>query len=291
MSMPQCTATDEEYPITVEYEGKTVIETVDDLREWIRGRAAEYTAYIEEREGFTPEFDPDTLGGLYSVQRSLTYRESRGLFTQKGTAPNYLGNLWTFATCRHMHRGHNDGWNFEQFFVEDPDEPDLLWPTQPVVVINAVNSQRLLGKSRRPVASVAFVTHGFWTIERYAENLCTVGSERAITARLTHAETATKGSAALKFGDCHADRDGNVDEPPSGHDHHEETDSSCGYSGELLPHKDTATDHVKCLSLPGYWHAFTKPTLELTGRVPDRGVRYVQGYPRLDRHLEEYGQI
>lgn len=178
-----------------------------------------------------------------------------------------------------------------QFFVEDPDDSDLLWPTQPVVVINAANSQRLLGESRRPVASVSFVTHGFWTVEAYAEKLCTVGSERAITARLTHAETATKGSAALEFGDCHTDPDGNVGEPPSGHDHHEGTDSSCGCSGDLLPHKDTATDHVKCLSHPGYWHAFTQPTRELTGSVPDRGVKYVQGYPGLDGHLKEYGQI
>lgn len=289
--MPQCTVTDGEYPITAEYKETAAIETVADLREWIRERAAEYTTYLGEIEGFTPEFNPDALGGLYSVQRSLTYRESRGVFTQKGTAPNYLGNLWTFATCRHMHRGHNNGWNFEQFFVEDPDDPDLLWPTQPVVVINAANSQRLLGESRRPVASVAFITHGFWTVKRYAEKLTATGSDRAITARLTHAETATTGSAALQFGDCHADRDGNVNQPPSGHDHHKVTDSSCGCSGELLPHKDTATDHVKCLSLPGYWHTFTQPTLELTGNVSDRGVKYVRSYPGLDEHLKQYGQI
>ena len=289
--MSHCNATDGKYPITGEYEGNSEIETVHDLREWIRSRTAEYTSYLKEREGFTPEFDSDPLGGLYSVQRSLTYRESRRLFTQKGTGPNYLGNLWTFASCRHMHRGHKDGWNFEQFFTEDPEDSDLLLPTRPVVVINTANSQRLRGESRRPVASVAFVTHGFWTVERYAETLCEVGSERAITARLTHADTATRGSTALEFGDCHADRDGNVSEPPYGHDHHERTDSSCGCSGELLPHKDTATDHVKCLSLPGYWHAFAQPTLELTANVSDRGVKYVQSYSGMDEHLKEYGEI
>jgi hypothetical protein len=190
-----------------------------------------------------------------------------------------------------MHRGHGNGWNFNRFFVEDPDNPEVLWPTQPVVIINTVNSQQLLGESRRPVASVAFVTHGFWTVERYADTLCALGNERAITTRLTHAETATEGSAALEFGDCHADRNGNVNEPPSGHDHHAGTTSSCGCSGELIPHKDTAADHVKCLSLPGYWHAFSQPTLELTKNVSDWGVKYVRSYSGLDDHLKEYGRV
>lgn len=172
----------------------------------------------------------------------------------------------------------------------DPEHEALLWPKHPTLIINAASSQSLHGRSRRPIANISFLTHRFWTVEAYADCLLEKGSERAITHRLTHDTTSQFRERAIQFGDCHADRDGIVDVPPEGHDHHG-TDSSCGCGYQLLPHHDTASDHVKCLSLPGYWHGYSgAPAFELTN-VGDRGIKYIRGYDGLDTHLNEYGLL
>lgn len=282
------------YPITVDYDSESQIDSVEELIEWVYRRADDYRSKLSDKNIDWIDFDPDAIGGLFTVQTSVSFQEVDGFFTQAGTAPNYFGNTWSFATCRWMHRGHdegNGGWNFDQFFSESPQESDILRPHQPTLVITAANSQHLLGRSRRPIASVAFVTHGFWTVEAYADYLIENCNERATGYRLTHDTESEYHTEAISFGDCHSDRNGYVDEPPEGHDHHAGTESACGCGPSLAPHKDTASDHIKCVSLPSFWHAFAdQPKLEATN-WGDRGVKYIRGEEGLRNHLTGFGLV
>lgn len=281
------------YSVDIDYSGTYDIESVDELIQWVSNRSTDYQEHLE-KEPASIEFNPNDIGGLFTVQTSLKFVEEEGVFKQRGTAPNYFGDTWSFATCRWMHRGHDagsGGWNFDQFFTEDPDDDDRLYPHQPTLFINATGSQHLHGRSRRPIVSVAFITHGFWTVDAYTEYLTNNCSERAISHRLTHDTDSRKHEWAIEFGDCHADSRGNVDEPPEGHDHHSGTESACGCETHLAPHKDTATDHIKCLSLPGYWHAFSgEPKLEASN-WPPRGVKYIKGEDGLRQNLTEFGLL
>lgn len=292
--MPRGREIEGKYPITLDYESEYEINTVEELKRWVRERGETYSKYLDQKDGFTPDFQQDYVGGLFVVQTSISYEPDKGVFTQEGTAPNHLGGVWSLATCRHMHRGHDEGgggWNFDQFFTEDPNNEDILWPTQPTLIVCAAGSQELLGRSRRPVASIAFVTHGFWTVKAYSDFLRRNCNSRAIGCRLTHATESEYHSIALEFGDCHSDREGRIEEPPEGHDHHEGTESSCDCSTEILPHKDTASDHVKCLSLTDYWHGYSsQPELEISN-IGDRGVKYINSFSDLDQHLIEYGIV
>ena len=291
--MPNQRSVPENYPIGIEYDELYTIGTHDDLKRWIEERSQDHRRRLKERDGIKPEFDIDSVGGLFLSQPTISYDQDTSEFRQAGTGPNFFGNTCSLATCRWMHRGHdtgNGGWNFEQFFTEHPSNSNRLLPKQPTLLIFAAGSQRLLGRSRRPVAGIAFVTDAFWTMEAYARFLTENGSERAINHRLTHNTKSKDHTKAVEFGDCHADRDAVVDEPPEGHDHHQGTESTCGCGGNkrVLPHRDTAADHVKCLSMPGYWHAYSDtPAFELVN-IGDRGAKYVSE-ERLDSCLRPFG--
>lgn len=292
--MAQRPAPPAKYEVTTDYPGTYDIDTIDDLIGWVSDRAEEYQRYMQTEVGDQIEFQADKIGGLFTVQPTLRYEEGESVFKQKGTAPNYFGNTWSFATCRWMHRGHdvgNGGWNFDQFFTEAPRDDNRLFPQQPTLFINATGTQDLHGRSRRPIVSVAFVTHGFWIVEAYADFLINDCSEEAASHRLTHDSVSPNHEWAVEFGDCHADSEGNVDEPPVGHDHHSGTESACGCDAALAQHKDTETDHIKCLSLPGYWHAYSgEPKLEASN-WGDRGAKYIRGEEGLRQNLNEFGLI
>ena len=260
-----------DYPIIPEYEGKSLITSLEDLREWVDYRAVSYSSYLDEKGFEGHSFSTEEIGGIQYFSKSLGYDSEAG-FYQSGNGPNYFGGLYSLATCRYDLRATEDmkyGKNFEEHFEFVSPEEDLWLPKYPVLIFNSTKKTTVNGQRNHWLASVAFVTHAFRTMSGYASFLIENFDGRSLTHRLTRTNDAPR--EAIKHGDCHANWNGKTGGPPENHPHHEGTESTCGCSdGEDRLHDDNADNHLKTLSINGYWHAFTEPVLynkHRTGKI------------------------
>lgn len=253
---------DSSYPIEPEFEGESLITSLSDLREWANNRADSYRSYLNENGYENHSFSTDEIGGIQYFSASLGYDPEDG-FYQSGNGPNYFGGLYSLATCRYDLRATEEmsyGKNFEEHFELVSPELDLWLPKYPVLIFNSTQKTTANEQHQHWLTSVSFVTHAFRTMEGYASYLLENFDGRCLTHRLTRANDAPQ--EAIKHGDCHADWSGKTGGPPEGHPHHKGSKSSCGCSvGDDRLHDDNADNHLKALSISGYWHTFSEPVL------------------------------
>jgi hypothetical protein len=269
------------YPITTDFESDKSITTTDELKNWIDSQITAYREHLQREEGGAEWFESGDIDGVQYVATSLKYDSQSGALVQTGTAPNYFGGLWSLATCKHRMRGHGkSGYNFPEKFKLVDEEQGLYRPTHPLLVYTATGKSGYNSERKQWLASVALVTHGFMTVSDYSRYLIDECSEAQSRYRLTRVPKEDRPSEALSHGDCHANREGITGGPPKGHDHHEQTGGSCGCGSshdELTD--DNAKDHMKCLSLGGFWYAWETPEFWRTAggrdgyiysKIPDR---------------------
>lgn len=265
----------------------TEVSSIEGLKDWIRGRATEYREFLNQTE-YDHAFDPDDIGGFLYTSSTLDYKAAEGYRqTGRGSGPNYFGKLYTLATCAWKKRATHDwkgGWNFDQHFTQVDDEKDLFLPDYPVIIINTVSKSSNGHRRGQWVPSIAFVTHAFRTVEGYASHLISNYSGRTVSHRLTRQDTDSRPKMAIQHGDCHADYSANVGGPPEGHSHHEGFISVCDSNGtrEEEEHKDNWSNHLKALSMDGYYLVFEDSIFE-KAKGGDRGGAKIKHW-----NLEEY---
>lgn len=230
------------------------ISTVEDLIDWMEDSVDRYESkYGEFEEG-------SEIKGRGYIAGTIKYHSEKGL-VQTGSAPGFFGDIWTLCTCRKDIRSSS---NFVDAFREEGD--GVYRPTQPVFILPFSSRRQAYDKPgkkyQRALTSAALVTHGFRDMGRYARFLVNNFSGESVEKRLSHGGN----SVAEERGDCHADWDGEVHYPPDGHQHGEDSpDCGCSTSSARSPtdHIDNQTHHIKCLSMPGYWISWNKPTLAM----------------------------
>jgi hypothetical protein len=137
------------------------------------------------------------------VASTISFDAKQSAFLQEGCAPNYLGGLWTLTCCKHAMRS-------AQSFKTAVKSGDCA------TVILTLSKVRC-PDHRQYLVSAAKVTAWFDTMDDYAKYLLKLGDERLLSEKLSRERRAT--GLGWHFGDCHADRDGRVDEPVKGHVH------------------------------------------------------------------------
>lgn len=266
----------QEYSITSGQSSSADIRSLDQLQNWIKGRSEAYKTYLDEIYG-DHTFDPAKIGGIQYVSKTLSYDLTEG-FVQRGNGPNYFGGLYTLATCRHDIRGTTErtgGWNFDEHFESIGGNTDLWLPKYPVLVVNSTGKISDGHQRGRWVASIAFVTHAFRTMEGYADFLLSKYGGETVTHRLTRAEDAPE--KAIEHGDCHANYRRVTGGPPDGHPHHEGTEKTCGCDpGDDKLHRDNDDDHLKVLSMEDFWLSFDEPVFENT--IDGRGHGKIESW-------------
>jgi hypothetical protein len=266
---------DSTYPITTDLNSEVQIATEAELEDWVDNAIERYQDYLRREEGDTEWFKPNTVDGAQYVSTSISYDSEQGRIVQDGSGPNYFGGMWSLATCKWSMRGHgSQGWDFPPKFKLVDEERGLYRPTRPVLIYTSTGTTSYNSQSERWLASVALVTHGFMDESDYARFLNEDCSDKQSSHRLTRVSAQDRPIEAVKHGDCHADRHGNTGGPPEGHDHHSGTVSSCGCGGsEDELHKDNEGDHMRCVSVDGFWYAWDVPRFQ---RASDGRQSYVE---------------
>lgn len=158
-----------------------------------------------------------TWDGKLYVASTIEWNDEANQFRQSGCSPNYYGGGWTLACCKHDMRS---GEPFRAAAV------DLSIPTY---VFTLARKGPIAGQ---PLVSVARIDRTFETMEDYATFLRSCG--RTLRAsRLTRCHR-DDGLLGWRFGDCHANDDGDVGEPDPGHVHHWVEDWKRDTNGEHL---------------------------------------------------------
>lgn len=147
---------------------------------------------------------PDWDGKMY-VASTIHWDCDTREFLQTGCSPNYMARWWSLACCKHDMRTARP---FRSKAI------DLLIPTYVFTL------GRLDSKLGQPLVSIAQVTkYSFDTMDQYIQFLLKRGDRALISSRSTRARR-NDGVLGWRFGDCHADFSGNVDEPHQGHVHY-----------------------------------------------------------------------
>jgi len=140
-------------------------------------------------------------GKLY-VASTIEWNSVTNEFRQSGCSPNYQCGIWTLACCKHDMRSG------EQF---QGNAIDLAVPTY-VFTLSRKNTE--IGQS---LVSVARITAGFKTMNEYADFL-RVQRPKVRSSRFTRTHI-DDGLLGWRFGDCHANDNGDVGSPTCGHVH------------------------------------------------------------------------
>ncbi len=158
-------------------------------------------------------------GKLY-VAETIDWDNEKKQFSQRGCSPNYRGGLWTLTCCKHDMR---DAKPFRQQ-VESKD---------PATMIFTLCSCRGAPQRRQYLVSVAKVTKTFETMQGYSDCLKEQGDESLRSEKLS-SWPRNQGGLGWRFGDCHADREGKVRPPRSGHVHADEESYERDLNGKHL---------------------------------------------------------
>lgn len=279
--------------------------TVPKLKQWMRDRISRYNRFAS---GGT--LNPDQLKGKIYTASSLKWRHDNTI-EQTGNAPNYFDGLWTLATCKHYMRSRS---TFQNWFSEEGG--GVFRPTKPLFVYTvAEKANHEHTNGRNAVASIAMVTHGFETVEAYARFLKENGPKEAFTNRRTRRDDSEAVEDiprhAQQVGDCHVTSSCEVGRPTGNHQHVSETGENCRCGdprhskndtkrGECpksddrpLWKRDIETDHVKCLSMPGYWTTWQNPAFVATPPNSDHvgqssSGHNIHSFSTVQKYLREY---
>ncbi len=162
-------------------------------------------------------------GKLY-VASTIKWNVSSQEFRQDGCSPNYHARVWTLACCKHKMRtgrpfqGQVDAYNV---------------PTFVFTISSNANSEGI-----QALLSVAKVTRAFKSMKAYAKHL--KRNTRLSASRLTR-QVVGDEQFGWRFGDCHADANGNVGAPCIGHVHRKHFRDKCWKN-------DNQTGHLILLS-------------------------------------------
>ena len=144
-------------------------------------------------------------GKMY-VARTIYWDSGKSQFRQTGCSPNYQAGWWSLACCKHDMR------------TARPFRAEALDLSIPTYVFTLGSLDPKLGQS---LVSAAQVTeHSFETMNEYAQFLLKTDDQAFISSRLTRV-LQNDGLLGWRFGDCHADKAGEVGEPDAGHVHHD----------------------------------------------------------------------
>ncbi|MBI4658208.1 MAG: hypothetical protein HY735_05050 [Verrucomicrobia bacterium] len=125
-------------------------------------------------------------------------------FVQSGCSPNYWAGWWTLACCKHKMR------------ASGPFKGEISEDNKPTYVFTLT---RISDEDRWQVlVSVARVTRYFKTMKEYARFVVTETNKRMARSRLSR-ELHNDKMHGWRFGDCHANRSGEVGKPCEGHVH------------------------------------------------------------------------
>lgn len=241
------------------------------------------------------------VGKIYTAPSIKWHNE--GHLEQTGSAPNYLEDTWSLATCKHHMRSRG---TFRECFDTDGSEPYV--PTKPVFVYT-VAGKAPHDDGQNALASVAMVTRGFETMEGYGKFLqrnypCAFEARRTRDAD----SSGIVRERARTIGDCHTDETLDSGKPSNKHQHVASNSERC-YCGDSrgadectcevncgtdgsnsgLYNRDLDMDHINCFSAPGYWIDWDSPSLVAT---TDTGNRVGRAPAGLNIHtfetVEEY---
>lgn len=163
-------------------------------------------------------------GKIY-VAPTICWNEKEKEFRQRGCSPNYMAGWWTLACCKYDMR------------ASVPFKGNVFDFSKPTYVFTL--SECIGGE--QALVSVARVTKCFRTMGEYADFLKTRNKKLA-SSRFSR-ECNDDGMRGWHFGDCHADSDGRVDRPNSGHVH-----SRGGKWEADCPEKKQSRDHLILVS-------------------------------------------
>ena len=231
-------------------------------------------------------FDPTEMAGRPYIARTIKYRSGdggdergTGSFYQTGCSPNYAGDLWTLACCKHDMRQSS---SFRDNFELAGEDTGMRIPNRPVFVFVVASKD---GSDAQYLASVSLVTQAFERMTAYGAHL--QEHETQFGHAANRRSTGTDDDWAAEFGDCHVDLENTMVSPPPSHPHYTATDglnsctcTSSGAGNDPERHDDNRSDHYKCISDPGYWLAYDEPTFETTETIN-------QGY----RNIEEFDEV
>lgn len=229
------------------------ILSLGDLEEWMADRILDYS---KQPSTDSNRFDPGSCEVRRYIASSIKYSgdELEGGLLQTGCSPNYFGELWSLACCKHHMRSTKHKFR-NNIFGWDATDDDSMQPKKPLFIFTY---SRKSGGNQY-LASIAMVTRGFKNMPAYRDFLeNSEVSDTARDARLTGVNNPTP--TASNFGDCH-----HGPELPKQVHPHVGKPSSCSCARSKKGHaykQDMNGKHVICVAEPGFWTAWTQPVFE-----------------------------
>lgn len=176
---------------------------------------SDFPKSIEELVRWLSEQDEAFRGKLY-VASSVKWNGYE--FVQDGCSPCYLEKRWSLACCKHDMRSSQP---FRKQ-IQDSHRPYFIF---------TLASNKGFGppKGGQALVSIARVTESFKNMQDYARFLCQQ-SQAIKLSRLTRQPTDENYKKdwrfykGWRFGDCHADDEGEIGPPDKDHEHSGEED-------------------------------------------------------------------
>ena len=181
-------------------------------------------------------------GKIY-VASTISWDGKQNTFVQRGCSPNYMAGWWSLTCCKHDMRS---GGPLRRVLAQRNSEAVFIFTLAEQDEMN-----------RQGLVSVAKMTEHFPDMQTYARRILSSRDGRLISSRLSR-RRQNDDLFGWRFGDCHANRSGEVGAPHPEHEHGKNR-AHCWDRDNTPGHELLLSDCFKIWPTPVF---FSKQTLK-----------------------------